>query len=89
VIVFPSDPARWPFSPRTIRAERTDSDGRFQIEALPPGTYQAIAVPAFRGVLDAAVLERLKGPSESVRVAAGQGLTLSMHGSVLPDGLEP
>jgi protocatechuate 3,4-dioxygenase beta subunit len=90
VIVFPSDPARWQFSPRTIRAERTDSDGRFQIEALPPGTYQAIAVPPLRrSVQDAVVLERLKGPSESIRVADGQQLTLSMQASALPDGLEP
>jgi protocatechuate 3,4-dioxygenase beta subunit len=90
VIVFPSDPARWQFSPRTIRAERTDSDGRFQIEALPPGTYQAIAVPALRrSAQDASVLERLKGPSESIRVAAGQQLTLSLPASALPDGLEP
>ena len=90
VIVFPPEPARWQFSPRTIRAERTDSDGRFQIEALPPGTYQAIAVPALRrSVQDAAVLERLKGPSESLRVADGQQLTLSMQASALPDGLEP
>jgi protocatechuate 3,4-dioxygenase beta subunit len=90
VIVFPSDPARWQFSPRTIRAERTDSDGRFQIEALPPGTYQAIAVPTLRrSAQDAAVLERLKGPSESIRVAAGQQLTLSLQASALPDGLEP
>ena len=90
VIVFPADSARWQFSPRTIRVERTDSDGRFQIEALPPGTYQAIAIPVLRrSVQDAAVLERLKGPSESIRVAAGQQLTLSLQASALPDGLEP
>jgi hypothetical protein len=89
--VFPSDPARWVFSLRAIRDERTDSDGRFTIDGLPPGSYQAVAVPAFRhgAAYDAALLERLRAASQAIRVTDGQQLTLSIRASALPDGLQP
>jgi len=90
VVVFPADPARWLFSSRTIREERTDSDGRFRIDGLPPGHYRAVAVPAlgYGTVQDSAVLERLQGASQAIRIAEGQHLTISIHASPLPDGLE-
>ena len=90
VVVFPADPARWHFSSRTIREERTDSDGRFRIDGLPPGNYRAVAVPAlgYGTVQDSAVLERLHGVSQAIRISEGQHLATSIRASPLPDGLE-
>jgi len=90
VVVFPADPARWHFSSRTIREERTDSDGRFRIDGLPPGNYRAVAVPAlgYGTVQDSAVLERLHGASQAIRVSEGQHLAISIRASPRPDGLE-
>jgi hypothetical protein len=91
VIVFPPDPARWQSVSRAIRQERTDNDGRFRVEPLPPGTYRAVAVPALgRWAIEyAEVLERLQSSSEEIRIGEGQSLAVSIRASALPDGLAP
>jgi beta-lactamase regulating signal transducer with metallopeptidase domain/protocatechuate 3,4-dioxygenase beta subunit len=91
VVVFPPEPARWHVISPAIRDQRTDNDGRFRIDGLPPGTYRAIAVPALgRGAIEsAAVLERLQAASEEVRIGDGQQLAVSIQASALPDGLAP
>jgi hypothetical protein len=87
VIVFPPDPARWHMISPAIRDQRTDNDGRFRIDELPPGTYRAVAVPALgRGAIQsAAVLRRLQGASEEIRVGEGQQLAVSIRASAVTD----
>lgn len=91
VIVFPPEPTRWHVVSPAIREARTDSDGRFQIDRLPPGTYRAVAVPALaRMTLEsAAVLERLETSSEEIRLAEGQSLVVSIRASAMPAGPAP
>jgi hypothetical protein len=74
-----------------IRDQRTDNDGRFRIEALPPGTYRAVAVPALArlAIENAGVLDRLQGASEEIRVVEGQSLAVSIRASAMPAGLTP
>ena len=44
VLVFADDSTEWfPYS-RAVRVTRPDTDGRFTITHLPPGTYRAVAL---------------------------------------------
>ena len=50
VLVFPDDDARWTFSSRFIRTTRPDTEGRFELAALPPSSaYRIVAAPVPRG----------------------------------------
>jgi hypothetical protein len=91
VVVFPPEPTRWHVVSPAIRDQRTDNDGRFRIEALPPGTYRAVAVPALArlAIENAGVLDRLQGASEEIRVVEGQSLAVSIRASAMPAGLTP
>lgn len=45
VVVFPENPALWPFPSRRVRTTRVDSTGLFRIRGLPAGErYLAVAV---------------------------------------------
>jgi hypothetical protein len=44
VIVFPTDPTRWYFRSRFVRRTETRDDGTYVVDALPAGTYHAVAV---------------------------------------------
>lgn len=44
VVVFPDDPARWASPARFVRTARSDPQGGFTIQGLPPGSYLAVAV---------------------------------------------
>ena len=47
VLVFPDDDARWTFSSRFIRTTRPDTEGRFELAALPPSSgYRIVALPS-------------------------------------------
>lgn len=47
VLVFPDDDARWSTSSRHIRTTRPDTEGRFQLTALPPSAgYRIVALTA-------------------------------------------
>jgi len=46
VVVFPLDRGLWFPRSRYLRSTATDADGSFRIEALPPGSYSAVAVSA-------------------------------------------
>ena len=46
VVVFPLDSGLWFPQSRYLRSTATDIDGSFRIEALPPGSYSAVAVSA-------------------------------------------
>ena len=52
--------------------------------------YRAVAVPTlgYGTVQDSAVLERLHGVSQAIRISEGQHLATSIRASPLPDGLE-
>lgn len=44
VIVFHTDPTRWSDESRYVRAARPDQHGHFELRALPPGEYLAVAI---------------------------------------------
>jgi len=44
IVVYSADPAYWTPQSRRIAAIRPDTDGRFQIHSLPPGSYRLTAV---------------------------------------------
>jgi hypothetical protein len=45
VLVFPADESRWTFMSRAIRSTRPDTQGRFEINGLPPSSdYRIVAV---------------------------------------------
>ena len=46
VVLFPLDSGLWFPQSRYLRSTATDPDGSFRIEALPPGSYSAVAVSA-------------------------------------------
>lgn len=49
VVVFPLDRGLWFPQSRHMKATATDADGSFRIDALPPGSYSAVAVSALPG----------------------------------------
>lgn len=87
VIAFPIERDRWKnygFSPIRIKSVLTTAGGRFQIDGLPPGEYNVIAVPAAqeRAWLDPAFLAGAAARASHVRVegtdAKIAGLALSV-----------
>jgi protocatechuate 3,4-dioxygenase beta subunit len=45
VVVFPDNPAQWPFPSRRVRSTRVDKNGLFRVRSLPAGQrYLAVAV---------------------------------------------
>jgi hypothetical protein len=73
VIAFPVERDRWKnygFTPIRIKSALTTTDGRFQIDGLPPGEYNVIAVPApqERAWLDPAFLANVAGRASHVRI---------------------
>jgi len=45
VVVFPDNPAQWPFPSRRVRSTRVDKNGLFRVRSLPAGQkYFAVAV---------------------------------------------
>ena len=73
VIAFPVERDRWKnygFTPIRITSALTTTAGRFQIDGLPPGEYNVIAVPALqeRAWLDPAFLASVSGRASHVRI---------------------
>jgi Carboxypeptidase regulatory-like domain len=70
LLVFPDDPSRWIEGSPLIRLERSDSDGRFRIEGLPPGSYRCVGFDFLdRSTwLDPSALETLSRTAMRVRV---------------------
>ena len=89
VIIFPDDPTLWHRSSRFILAARSNNAGRFTIDAVPPGRYLAVAVPALpmNVWMDPDVLARLQTIAEPLRLTEGQQLTISIRASAAPEGL--
>ncbi len=91
VVLFSPNRAQWHEESRHVFAVRSGADGRFEVEAMPPGEYLAVAVPALpmpvRHSID--VLTRLESQAERIRVSEGQRLIVSIRASPMPEGLLP
>ncbi len=89
VALFPPDPSRWHQDSRFLALARSDNDGRFVLDGVPPGAYLAVAVAAlpFGSWQDRSVLEKLRSSAETIRLGEGQQLTISIRASPTPEGL--
>jgi hypothetical protein len=74
VLVFPEDAPRWTPGARSIKRARADAFGRFQIDALVPGDYLALAVdePVPFALDDTALMQRFGAAATRVRIAEGE-----------------
>ena len=80
VVVFPEDPAFWPFPSRRVRTARVDKDGLFRLRALPPGQrYLAVAVDYLQQgeFQDPEFLQRMK--PRAVAITLGDGETKNIE----------
>ena len=80
VLVFAADPTRWRVPSRFVALTRTDAQGRFSIEGLPPSEYLGIAAKDLDEdeYLDAEVLLRLRNQATPVTVADGSPASLRL-----------
>jgi hypothetical protein len=83
VFLFPSDRARWTEArllTRTFRTSRVAGDGAFRMSGIIPGEYFVTAIPDETAIdwPDAALLEKLAGAAQKVRVEPGQKQQLSL-----------
>jgi hypothetical protein len=69
VVVFPDDRADWN-AQRLVRVTYTQGDGRFDMDAVPPGRYRAVAVTSLpaNAWRDPQLLERLYPSGAAVQV---------------------
>jgi len=81
VVAFSSDPSRWGYMSRAVRAIRPNQDGRFSVKGLPPGEYLVVAVdylePGEEG--DPEQLERWRPQASSVTLKEGQPTTVTLR----------
>ncbi len=80
VIVFPEDRNRWTVSPRYFGIGRPDQDGRFNIAALPPGQYLALALDYVdpSDANDPEFLDRVKGEATPFSIDEGETKSLDL-----------
>ena len=73
VLLFPVDADRWYENSRSVRATRPDQQGRWQLKAMPPGEYYAIALEYMEADAwhDPEFLESLR--RHATRVTVGEG----------------
>jgi hypothetical protein len=86
-IVFPEDRERTRRGTyRRVQAARPDQQGRFRVEALPPGEYLAVAIPdvEIEDLYDADFLDGLRGAAKSFTVADSGTVTLALTLAPLP-----
>jgi hypothetical protein len=80
VLVFPEDAPRWTPGARSIKRVRADAFGRFQIDALVPGDYLALAVdePVPFALDDTVLMQRFGAAATRVRIAEGERRAISL-----------
>jgi len=80
VLVFPEDAPRWTPGARSIKRARADAFGRFQIDALVPGDYLALAVdePVPFALDDTVLMQRFGAAATRVRIAEGERRAISL-----------
>ena len=91
VVVFPADDRQRNALSRRLQGAHSRHDGGYQIDALPPGDYLAIAVEALprSAWTDPAVLDRLEPFATTIRLREGERRALDLRLSPLPDGIGP
>src|SRR5262245_32103257 len=75
VVVFPENPALWPFPSRRVRTTRVDSTGLFRIRGLPAGErYLAVAVDYLEQgeFQDPDFLQRMKARATAITLGDGE-----------------
>ncbi len=75
VVVFPDDEARWTFGSRFIRSTRPDTEGRYELTALPPSNgYRIVAVPSLEDgqAYDPDFLASVRDSAERLSLTAGE-----------------
>ncbi len=81
IIIFPEDRRRWqaPFN-RFVTSARAAADGAFRVDALPAGSYLAIAVDALIDGwwAEPGNLERLAKAATAFALAEGENKTLNL-----------
>lgn len=83
VLVFPTDPGAWidtGSQPRRLRQVRTGNDGRFTLNALPPGEYHVVAIAgsAPRGWESPTYLEEAARSATQVRIGEADTRTITL-----------
>ena len=81
VLVFSARPELWSESSRWVRAARPDQQGRWEIKALPPGEYLAIAQDFVEDGAwnDPDYLEALRKSAEPIAITEGRTHTASLR----------
>jgi len=83
IVVFPSDLTAWVrngMNTRQSRIDRADSNGRYLIAALPPGSYHVAAVPSDTHVeITPAFFEQLASSAMTVVIADGEKRALDVR----------
>jgi len=75
IVVFPENPALWPFPSRRVRTTRVDSTGLFRLRGLPPGErYLAVAVDYLEQgeFQDPDFLQSMKGRATAITLGDGE-----------------
>jgi hypothetical protein len=80
VLVFATEPTKWTVPSRFVKMTRTDLQGRFSINGLPPSNYLAIASDDVDDddYLDAEILLRLRNRATPVSVVEGSTASLKL-----------
>jgi hypothetical protein len=80
VIVFADDPSKWAWPSRYIALGQPNQSGEYRISGLPPGDYRVVALSQVPAPLwrSEDFLKGLLGRSMSVRVQAGQKLSVAL-----------
>ena len=75
VVVFPDEEARWTFGSRFIRTARPDTEGRYELTALPPSNgYRIVALPSVEEgqAYDAEFLSSVRDRAERLALTEGE-----------------
>ena len=81
VLVFPEDAPRWTPGARSVKRVRADAFGRFQIDALVPGDYLAIALdePVPFALDDTQLMQQFGASATRVRISDGERRAISLR----------
>jgi hypothetical protein len=80
VVVFPSAREGWSEGSRSVKTTRPDQQGRWEIKALPPGDYLAIALDFIEDGAwnDPDLLESLRKDAKAVTLPEAGDVTIPL-----------
>jgi hypothetical protein len=86
VVIFSRDRQRWESPSRSVRAARSDQDGRFRISGLPSGEYFACAIDVIEPgqESDPDFLDRIQALAARFSLTEGETKTLNLKLNALP-----